>query len=538
MYALAQFPSQGDLIKFAYDALGIIPSKSEQILDLKIENKSLQKSLQRLADEDGSNYLENFSNHVQALINAITDLFPSYQLYNSILDTLKEFFQCYLATVLDNHTYLEKKKSFEFIIFSTLLPRLPISLLKHKESYADFFQEIHAPQNFYWFLGSEDQTPLSYIIQWIYNSESLSHEEFHILLKNQLKNNEDNQDEKDIWNTRKWLTNQSLPPFSRIKAVFDRAFIANSVSAEKQEIYLFFLAIARFCTYCIQKIKEVYGVHTLESIITTLRIYIDAIHKDFYMFKNKVKQAIRRQKDLIEKDPYSIEQNTNVDEMVNFAVFESFSTNCLQAGEELALHVQQVGHTNDLSDSDDNFPANFNLITLKDGFRYLQSQANPTEFLTNIENYHQGHLDVLENKISFDTWFESYKLCKNDVVYPWLEQWIRGVLAFKKNQYQEALNFMDSAFETIRYAAGKHQERFLEEYLLISLSNPKGYKSFKKAYKWGTFMNHFGGLKSLFNLESDEEIKQLYQAKKDDFKAFEEMKNNMNMRTLTKMVFH
>ena len=49
MYALAQFPSQGDLIKFTYDALGVIPSKSKQILDLKIENKSLQKSLQRLA---------------------------------------------------------------------------------------------------------------------------------------------------------------------------------------------------------------------------------------------------------------------------------------------------------------------------------------------------------------------------------------------------------------------------------------------------------------------------------------------------------
>ncbi len=87
-------------------------------------------------------------------------------------------------------------------------------------------------------------------------------------------------------------------------------------------------------------------------------------------------------------------------------------------------------------------------------------------------------------------------------------------LAFKKNQYQEALNFMDSAFETIRYAAGKHQERFLEEYLLISLSNPKGYKSFKKAYKWGTFMNHFGGLKSLFNLESDRKLKASIEAKK------------------------
>jgi len=247
---------------------------------------------------------------------------------------------------------------------------------------------------------------------------------------------------------------------------------------------------------------------------------------------------MNRQKDLLEKDPYSIEQNTNVDEMINFAVFESFSTNCLQAGEELALYVQQVGHVNDLPDFDDNFPTNFNLITLKDRFKYLQSQANPKQFLVNIENYHHGYFDVLNKQIPFEVWLAEYQSCHNDVIYPWLEQWIRGVLLFKENNIEEALSFMDSAFETIRYAAGKHQECFLEDYLLISLANPKGYKSFKQAYKWGTFMNHFGGLKPLFNLESDEEIKQLYLAKKDNFNAFEKMKNSMDMRTLAKMVFH
>ena len=54
----------------------------------------------------------------------------------------------------------------------------------------------------------------------------------------------------------------------------------------------------------------------------------------------------------------------------------------------------------------------------------------------------------------------------------------------------------------------------------------------------GNIYESFGGLKPLFNLESDEEIKQLYQAKKDNFNAFEKMKNNMDMRTLAKMVFH
>lgn len=547
MYALAQFPSQGDLIKFTYDALGINPCKSDLFLDSETTNLEYQKRLlrssqqkhqkkvQRLAIEDGSNYLENFSDLIHSLTNKITNIFPSYQFHNSVLDTLKEFFQCYLTTVLQDHTYLDKEKSFEFIIFTVLLPRLPISILKHKESYADFFQKTPGPKDFYWFLGLEDQTPLSYIMQWIYNSENVSHEDFHTLLPTQLKNKEDNQDEKDIWNTQNWLNNKSFPAFNDLKAVFDRAFESHAIPEDKKESYLFFLLIARFCTYCIQEIQLQYGKESLDLIKTKLKTYLDAIYKDFHLFYNdEMRATVLKKRTLIENHPYSIEHQTNVDEMLNFKIFESFSKSCLQPGEELALYVQRVGHTKDLPDFDDNF----NLITLKDRFRYLQSQANPQHFLANIENYHKGYFDVLNQKIEFESWLEQYKTCQNDIVYPWLEQWIRGVISFKKNQTQEALEFMDNAFETIRYAAGKHQERFLEDYLLISLANPKGYKSFKQAYKWGTFMNHFGGLKPLFNLESDEEIKQFYQAKKDNFNAFEKMKNNMDMRTLAKMVFH
>lgn len=539
MYDLAQFPSQGDLIKFTYDALGVIPSQSEQILDLKIEDKSFQKSLQRLAKEESSNYLDNFDSHIQALTHAINDLFPSYQYHNSLLDILKELFQCYLATVLDNHTYLEKKKSFEFIIFSTLLPRLPISILKHKESYADFFQTTQTPKDFYWFLGSKEQTPLTYIMKWVYNSEKLPYEEFHTLLSSQLKDNEDNQDEKDLWNIQKWLSNKSLPAFNNLKTVFERAFKSHAVPKERQESYLFFLLIARFCTYCIHEIKSKYSEEFLDLITIKLKTYLDAIYKDFHIFYNdEMKAIMSEQNKIIALDPYNIENNVNIKEMANFAIFESFSKNCLQADEVLALHVQRVGHTNDLPNFDDHFPANFNLVTLKERFNYLQLRANPERYLPNIANYHHGYFDVLNDKFSFETWLDEYHTCQNHIVYPWLQQWIQAVLTFKKDQYHESLNSMNQAFETIRYSAGTHQERFLEDYLLISLANEKGYKAFKQAYKWGTFMNHFGGLKPLFNLTSDEEIKQFYQAKKDNFKVFEKMKNNMDMSTLTKVVFY
>lgn len=539
MYALAQFPSQGDLIKFTYDALGIIPSKSEQILDLKIENKSLQKSLQRFAKEESSNFLENFDLHMQALHSAIADLFPTWHLQHSILDTLKDLFQCYLGAVLENHTYLNKKDSFEFIIQTTILPRLPISILKYKESYADFFKDVHAPQDFYWFLETNNQTPLSNIMQWIYTSENLDQNNFHSLEQSLLTTYESDQQEKDLWNVDNWLKDKTLPAFAMLKATFDRAFKSHAIPKERQESYLFFLLIARFCTYCSQQIKENYGTSFLQTMSEKLRSYLDAIYKDFHIFYNdEMKAIMNEQKNIMASDPYNIENNVNIEEMTNFLVFQSFQKNCLQAGAELALRVQRVGHTNNLPDFDDHFPANFNLITLKDGFHYLQSQANPKQFLVNIENYYHGYFDVLNKQMSFEVWLAEYQSCHNDIVYPWLEQWIRGVLLFKQNDIAEALNFMDSAFETIRYAAGKHQERFLEDYLSISLAHTKGYKSFKQAYKWGTFMNHFGGLKPLFNLESDEEIKQLYQAKKDGFKAFEKMKNNMDMKTLAKMVFH
>lgn len=539
MYALAQFPSQGDLIKFAYDAFGIIPSNSEQILDLKIENKSFQKSLQRLAKEDHSNYLKNFNDHMQALINAIVDMFPSYQLRSGILDTLQDLFQCYLGIVLENHTYLDQKESFKFIIFSTILPRLPISILKYKECYADYFGNICSPKEFYWFLGNADQTPLSYIMQWIYDSESLTCEEFHTLLPRQLNDKNDTQDEKDLWNAKKWLNNKSLPSISNLKSTFERAFKSHDINAKRQESYLFFLLIARLSTYCIRQIKKIYGLETLAVIMAKTRQYTDAIYKDFHLFyDDEMKASLQKKKVIITQHPYSVEHKTNVDEMLNFAVFKSFSKNCLQPCQELALHIQNVGHTNDFPDFDDTYPANFNLITVKDSFNFLQQQSQSNQYLSNIENYHKGYFEVLDNKLPFEAWLEEYKYCHNNIVYPWLEQWIRAVLAFKNNDPTSALDYMEKAFDTIRYSAGKHQERFIEDYLLISLANDKGYKNFKQTYKWGVFMNHFGDLKSFFNLENDEDIKQLYQSKKKDFKVFDNMRKNMNMKTLAKLVFH
>lgn len=63
-----------------------------------------------------------------------------------------------------------------------------------------------------------------------------------------------------------------------LKATFDRAFKSHAIPKERQESYLFFLLIARFCTYCSQQVKENYGTIFLKIISEKLRSYLDIIY--------------------------------------------------------------------------------------------------------------------------------------------------------------------------------------------------------------------------------------------------------------------
>ena len=68
------FPSQGDLLKFFYNATGIIPTKGENILDTEINSKSVHKALTRVAEEEGCNFLENFNQYSEELFSSISSL--------------------------------------------------------------------------------------------------------------------------------------------------------------------------------------------------------------------------------------------------------------------------------------------------------------------------------------------------------------------------------------------------------------------------------------------------------------------------------
>ncbi|WP_201573169.1 hypothetical protein [Psychrobacter nivimaris] len=89
MSELAQFPSQGDLLKFIYNATGIIPSKKKFIIDIDVDDKSLHKSLDRLAKEEGD-FLKNSEQYISEFRSAIYGLFTNAMYSGTLYDPLVE----------------------------------------------------------------------------------------------------------------------------------------------------------------------------------------------------------------------------------------------------------------------------------------------------------------------------------------------------------------------------------------------------------------------------------------------------------------
>ncbi len=104
------FPSQGDLLKFFYNATGIITAKGEDILDITISSKSVHKALTRVAEEEGWNFLENFNQYSEELFSSISALVLQKKIKDILINPIIEIFNGYLKLILTEHACLDKSR--------------------------------------------------------------------------------------------------------------------------------------------------------------------------------------------------------------------------------------------------------------------------------------------------------------------------------------------------------------------------------------------------------------------------------------------
>lgn len=553
MTDLAQFPSQGDLLKFVYNATGIIPSKSKFIIDVEIDNKSLHKSLNRLAREEGD-FLKSFEEHANEFRSAIYGLFSNTMYSDTLSDPLIEIFQVYTQTVLTDHTYLEKKESLLYLIHHIFLQRATISIFKYQHYYSAFLDASLSPKSKFWFLEYESTTPLACVMNWIYDCENKSLEVFHDPSEFSADESIDKID-KDLANVRNWLSGTvKLPPFSNILDVFHRAFKAHKIAGDKKDRYIFFLFIARFATYCLDSLIESYGEKEVVQILNKLELYLGLINQDYSDLCSTFESKRTNRMTDIEKSMGKSQTemfNTDffLDKSMEYGDFVAHQLNNIQAeyikassrdtkpqGESIHDIHQEI--LKQLSNSSPN------TSPYKFVIKFFQDRLVPPNhegYTENIKNCIYAY-DVMKQRYNHQQWINEYYEVGNDSVYPWLVPWVDGMKSFYSRDFELSLSSMRKAFETIRYSAGNRQIKFIEDYMLVALAQPnkngniQGWKDFKLAFKWGVFMNHFDAFPEFYTDVSDKELKVIFKDKKQSYKSFSG--SSFDSKVLAKLLFH
>lgn len=151
------FPSQGELVRFVFNSSGILADRHDQSDNTQKEIERIQTQLRRLAKEDGK-YLKNFEDCQFLLREKLISIFQDDYWVTSIGQSLLDLFQCYLETILREGTFRDKKTNVAYLIELAWMPRLAMSIFKHKWKFHQHFQKFQSIDTPFWFLGQAENT--------------------------------------------------------------------------------------------------------------------------------------------------------------------------------------------------------------------------------------------------------------------------------------------------------------------------------------------------------------------------------------------
>jgi len=484
------FATQGELVKLAYDAFGVLPRKeaSHDGID-ETQKKAIQKQLARLAKEEGG-LLSNFGQVIQALSSILTAYLPRVQIMGAIGDPLDDLLEAYNRLVREEGTYLSKAETLRYFISTKAIPLLVVSLnqslLKHR--IADI--GLDTPEDKFWYLPTvaEDGSlvmPLEKVMRWVYARCDLSQTQFHYPGKNPRSDN--NSLQQNLDNAIKWARGPRLPALPALFRNFEESFAAlaqsgREIPKELQASVLVALMVARVSSYLAREITDAYDHQYLADVCNQFRENALWIADDVNEFKAELAPVMQRQ-----ESP----------ESALFVWLNACSHYWEFFGGKLAAvanTVQQLENARPGAPIRDDVLAAlkskygfFAVCSLLDRIQRQSAFLPPHGF---AEMLNQGFWlkdDVATRLDQIDEYASQVAAYGLDEQLCWMEPWLRGVYHYRKEEFEVAMPHFLKAFENAKYRAGKNQYKLVNQYVELAAKNDDR-RGFKKGIEWAQYL--------------------------------------------------
>lgn len=484
------FATQGELVKLAYDAFGVLPRKESSHDDInETQKKAIQKQLARLAKEEGG-LISNFRQVIQTLSSILTAYLPSVQLMSAIGEPLDDLLEEYSGLVREEGTYLGKVETLRYFISIRAIPLLVVSLnqslLKHR--LADL--PLDTPDEKFWYLPTVAEKerlimPLEKVMRWVYARCGLSQTQFHYPGKNPRSDN--NTLQQNLDNAIKWTRGARLPALPVLFRNFEESFAAlaqrgREIPKELQASIFVALMVARVSSYLAREITEAYSHQYLADVCQQFREYALWIADDVDEFKTELAPVMERQ-----ESPESALYSWLNACSHYWAFFDGKLAAVADTVQRLMDARPGAPLRDDVLAALKNKYGLFAVCSLLDRIQ-RQSAFFPPHGL--VELLHQGFElknDPATQVGQIDEYAAQVAAYGLDEILCWMVPWLRGVYHYRKEEFEAAMPHFQAAFENAKYRAGKDQYKLVNQYVEVAAKNDDR-RAFKKGIEWAQYL--------------------------------------------------
>ncbi len=484
------FANQGELIKLAYDAFGVLPRKEATDADFDEKaKKAVQKKLGRLAEEKG-HLSSNFSQAVQTLSNILTGYLPSPRIMGAIGETLADIYDGYNELVRSEGTYLNKAETLRYFITVRAVSLLVVSLNRNLLRYKIEDFDLDTPEEKFWYLPSIDENgkqimPLEKVMRWAYQLCESSQTQFHYPGKNSFSDDAARQNNLD--NAINWMRGSTVPALAALIKNFDDSFNAmaqqgREISSTVQASILTALVMARVTSYVAREILRAYDASYLMDVCTQLRNYSDWIAEDVDEFKAAMKPVMQH--------PESPEAAMEMWLDASSDYWGFFFAKVDAAGEKLQrLHDARPNQPlrDDVVAALTSKYGRFAVCTPIDLNQRKMPFTPPDGFAEMVGLGFRLKRDVSTQWPQIDQYAVKVKAFGLEEHLCWMEPWLRAVYHYRKEDYKAAMGYYQTAFDNAKYRAGRQQYDLVNQYVEVAAKNDSK-RCFKKGIEWAQYL--------------------------------------------------
>ncbi|MDQ3058896.1 MAG: hypothetical protein M3R45_05165 [Pseudomonadota bacterium] len=479
------FPTQGEVIQFAFDALGVFPRKHDDVASFdETKKKSTQKALQRLALEEGTLDQQRLGEMIQTLSYLVAGSIPPRECF-TLGDTLLDLFDIYQNMLRDEGTFLSKSETAKYFLRDSAVLRLPISIAKHIQRYNVAADALVVPADTYWYLPSKGPNgwifPLEKVMRWAYELAETSIQKFHWPDDADLTTQE-----KNLESAKKWLAGIHLPAWPTLLNNFNQSFQAldreqakqgrASLSETQKNSIRTALFVARASTYISKLVLHHYDDTVLQECCSRYQIVANCVNDDAQKIRDFVQKLIVRD-DIPSNEWDHVWFDVSTDYWLQFVGKHDAVVQALEQQQITMIEAAEISRSfggfaalpfekPELFSPQHSIPPGFS-EAICDGFALQKSTDLSIE---KIEEY-AARLD-------------NSKLCH---VLPWMVSWQRATYHYRAERYEDAYPFIKESFEKAQYCAGKNQYLLINQYIELAAKNDK-WKDFKKGIEWATYL--------------------------------------------------